>query len=62
VYPHFAAFAEELQGRTGRSILHELSDEEMTELIALIAKQLPHEEKIVEKDQWTIWWATRALA
>ena len=58
-YPNFATFAQELKGRTGRSILHELTDAELTELVAFIATQIPHDEPIVEKDRWTLWRAMR---
>jgi hypothetical protein len=34
---------------TGRSILHELTDAELTALVAFIATQIPHDEPIVEK-------------
>lgn len=59
-YRHFAALAEDLRQRTGRSILHELTDTELTALIAFIAEQFPPEAAIVEQDRWTLWWAKRA--
>lgn len=59
VYPHFAALAEDLSQRTGRSILHELTDAELEALIAFIAEQLSPAEPVHEQDRWTLWWATR---
>ena len=61
-YPNFVALAEDLQERTGRSILHELNAEGMQELIAFIARHIPHDAAIVEKDCWTMWRATRAYS
>lgn len=46
---------EDLAARTGRSILHELSDAELGELISYIAERLPANDTIVEKDRWTLW-------
>lgn len=59
-YPHFAALAEDLRQRTGRSILHELTDADLTALIAFLAARLPPDAPIVEQDRWTLWCATRA--
>jgi ubiquinone/menaquinone biosynthesis C-methylase UbiE len=59
-YPHFAALAADLRQRTGRSILHELSDADLVALIAFIAEQLPPAEPVCEQDRWTLWYATRA--
>ncbi|BET96852.1 class I SAM-dependent methyltransferase [Xenorhabdus taiwanensis] len=55
VYKNFSQLTEDFQGRKGRSILHELSDEEITHLIRHIEKSLGAETDIVEKDFWTIW-------
>jgi SAM-dependent methyltransferase len=46
---------QDLAKRTGRSILHDLSDEELAELIRYIEKRLPADGPIVEKDRWTVW-------
>jgi ubiquinone/menaquinone biosynthesis C-methylase UbiE len=46
---------QDLTKRTGRSILHDLSDQELAELILFIATQLPSDGPIVEKDRWTVW-------
>lgn len=49
------ALFEDLRGRTGRSILHEVSDGEIERFITFLSSKLPPEEKIIEKDRWTIW-------
>jgi ubiquinone/menaquinone biosynthesis C-methylase UbiE len=49
------ALKQDLTKRTGRSILHDLSDEELAELILFIEKQLPSDGPFVEKDRWTVW-------
>lgn len=46
---------QDLTSRTGRSILHDLSDKELAELILYIEKQLSSDGPIVEKDRWTVW-------
>ena len=43
---------------TGRSILHELSDAELTDLVEEM-RRLPAG-PVVERDRWTIWRAARA--
>lgn len=52
----------DLLARTGRSLLHELTDEELSELTDYICGQVAAArqpgEKIVEVDYWTIWSAT----
>jgi SAM-dependent methyltransferase len=59
IYPNAAALAADLSARTGRSILHELDDAELADLIAFITRQLSQDDAIVEQDRWTLWWATR---
>ncbi|UFT99776.1 methyltransferase domain-containing protein [Radiobacillus kanasensis] len=49
---------EDLQSRTGRSILHDLTDEQLQTLVKHIDLQLP-EGTITEKDRWTIWLAEK---
>jgi ubiquinone/menaquinone biosynthesis C-methylase UbiE len=46
---------QDLTARTGRSILHDLNDDELAELILSIEKQLPADGPFVEKDRWTVW-------
>jgi len=49
----------EIRGRVGRSILHELDDAELTELVDRMRAELPAGEPVVEQDRWTVWTATR---
>ena len=44
----------DLLARTGRSILHELNDSELADLVDYIVDKLPPQE-VVEQDRWTIW-------
>lgn len=52
-------FKEDLLNRTGRSILHELSDDQLKELVEKISHQIGSEGPIYEKDRWTIWKAVK---
>jgi SAM-dependent methyltransferase len=54
-HPNRQALRHDLAARTGRSILHDLSDGELEELLAYIEERLPDSGPIVEKDRWTIW-------
>ncbi len=58
-YQNFSDLANDLRERTGRSILHELNDEQLEELIKYISIKIPSGEAIIEKDRWTIWTAKR---
>lgn len=49
----------DLSQRTGRSILHELDDQELELLLKHVDKSLTKETEIVEKDRWTIWKAVK---
>jgi ubiquinone/menaquinone biosynthesis C-methylase UbiE len=49
---------QDLAARTGRSILHDLGDSELEELILHIEARMPPRGPIVEKDRWTLWSAT----
>lgn len=49
----------DLRMKTGRSILHELSDPELIQLVDFIDSKLPETEGIIEKDRWTIWKAIK---
>lgn len=56
IYDDFKALHQDLAQRTGRSILHELTDNELNDLIVYIKRKLgDHSSPIVEKDSWTIW-------
>jgi SAM-dependent methyltransferase len=48
----------EIASRTGRSILHELDDAELAELVAELRRRLPAG-PLVEQDRWTLWRAVR---
>ncbi|MBT2214637.1 methyltransferase domain-containing protein [Virgibacillus dakarensis] len=49
----------EIKSRKGRSILFELSDAELEELISHIDGKLSNDEVIEEKDRWSIWRANK---
>ena len=55
VYDSFAELADDVRARTGRSILHELSDGQLERLIDHMRAQLPADGLIVERDRWTVW-------
>ena len=46
---------QDLANRTGRSILHDLSYDELAALILFVEKRLAPDGPIVEKDRWTMW-------
>ena len=58
-YPDIAALADDLLNRTGRSILHDLTDPELQDLVDFIRQELQGQlkpgEEIVEEDRWTVW-------
>lgn len=64
-YHHFAELREDLLLRNGRSILHELSDVELEDLIVYIRQQLTAEgmealdKPLVEQDPWSLWFARK---
>lgn len=49
---------DDIRSRAGRSILHEINDQELEGLIAFINGKLD-ETEIVEKDRWTVWKAVK---
>jgi ubiquinone/menaquinone biosynthesis C-methylase UbiE len=55
IHQDFDELSQDLAARTGRSILHELDDGELGQLIAYIRTELPASGQIIEKDRWTIW-------
>ncbi|AZN40972.1 class I SAM-dependent methyltransferase [Paenibacillus albus] len=60
VYDSLDALKADLLMRTGRSILHELTDDELHELVLFILGQLKGiTNPIVEKDCWTVWFAIK---
>jgi SAM-dependent methyltransferase len=48
----------DIRSRTGRSILHDLDDDELDHLVAELRRRLP-EGPLVERDRWTMWSARR---
>ncbi|PZT55188.1 class I SAM-dependent methyltransferase [Paenibacillus silvae] len=56
VHQDLAALNKDLAQRTGRSILHELTDHELGELIEFINSKIKNNTApIIEKDSWTLW-------
>ncbi|WP_054957263.1 class I SAM-dependent methyltransferase [Paenibacillus dakarensis] len=51
----------DLLNRTGRSILHDLDDDELQDLVGYILEKLSSKqgEPLIEQDRWTIWIAKR---
>ncbi|WP_102159811.1 class I SAM-dependent methyltransferase [Zhihengliuella halotolerans] len=45
----------DIVSRAGRSILHELDDDELADLAAYIVERLPQGGAIREEDRWTLW-------
>jgi len=64
VYPNLEALTDDLLARTGNSILYELTDAELQDLVTYITyvqEQLQDagDAEIVEQDCWTIWSAAK---
>ena len=64
VYPNLEALTGDLLARTSNSILHELTDAELQDLVTYITyvqEQLQHasDAEIVEQDCWTVWSAVK---
>jgi ubiquinone/menaquinone biosynthesis C-methylase UbiE len=55
VHDGWPALKQDLADRTGRSILHDLGNDELTDLVLYIGNRLPADGPIVEKDRWTLW-------
>jgi hypothetical protein len=47
-------YLQEIARRTGRSILHELSDEDLELLVGELRRRLPAG-PLIEQDRWTVW-------
>ncbi|WP_059105340.1 class I SAM-dependent methyltransferase [Shouchella shacheensis] len=58
IYTNKEDLFEDIKARTGRSILHELSDEEILSLVNDIDHSIP-DGRITEQDRWTIWKASK---
>lgn len=59
-YGQWAELKADLLARTGRSILHELDDEQLLMLVERIGEKMAHEQEIKEQDHWTIWIGAKA--
>lgn len=62
-YPDFQGLRESLLARSG-SLLHELTNAELTDLVAYIQRKVQHAEQgdgqeVVQQDRWTLWSARR---
>ncbi|WP_404451549.1 methyltransferase domain-containing protein [Virgibacillus necropolis] len=57
-YPAKEDLLRDIQLRTGRSILHELNDQELEQLIEFLDDKIV-ETEIIEKDRWTVWKAVK---
>ena len=57
-YDSVDALAQELRQRKGKSILFQLTDDELDAYVDRVISQCP-EGEIVERDQWTVWKARR---
>ncbi|MBJ7985698.1 class I SAM-dependent methyltransferase [Bacillus cereus] len=53
------ALLQDLSPRTGRSILYELTDNELSQLLHHIQTALQNVSPIIERDHWTIWSAKK---
>lgn len=60
-YASFDELAGDLMARTGRSILHELNDDELRDLVDFIGQKIGTINGIDEIDHWTIWMATKPV-
>lgn len=58
-YPDREDYLSEIRQRTGRSILHELTDDELDHLVEQLRALLP-EAPVTERDRWTLWRAVVA--
>ncbi|WP_449386166.1 class I SAM-dependent methyltransferase [Cellulomonas soli] len=57
-YPDRDAYLADVSARTGRSLLHELADDELAHLVAQLRRRLP-DGPVTEQDRWTLWCAAR---
>jgi len=61
VYSSMNDLSEDIRNRKGRSILHELIDDEIESLITYITERVTPIGLIEEKDRWTIWHGKKPL-
>ncbi|AVR31254.1 MULTISPECIES: class I SAM-dependent methyltransferase [Bacillus cereus group] len=59
IHDSVEALLQDLSPRTGRSILYELTDDELSQLLQYIQTALQNVSPIIERDRWTIWSAMK---
>ncbi|MFP4910680.1 hypothetical protein [Providencia hangzhouensis] len=59
IYDNFSSLEQDISARTGRSILHELDDNQITFLVNTLRHHLSHLSPIIEQDYWHIWVAQK---
>lgn len=59
-YGHRDEYLAELRTRAGRSILHELDDDQLADLVAALGGLLA-DGPLAESDRWTLWSATKPV-
>ncbi len=59
-YADVDEFVDDVRGRYGRSLLHELSDDEIEQLAQFFKTTFPSDVPLTETDRWTIWIARKA--
>lgn len=59
-YQGFQELSQDLLGRVGRSILHDLTDVELARLVAFIGQRIAPNRPVTERDRWTIWCGGKA--
>lgn len=59
LYTSYSGIEHEILNRKGRSILHELSDDELKDLVYYIKRKRDNVFPFIEKDRWTIWFAEK---
>ena len=58
-YTTVEEYQADIAARTGRSILYELSDGELHQLVSALGTALPSGHPVTERDRWTIWTAVK---
>ncbi len=59
IYQNVNELKADILERTGRSILYELNDEQLCELVNYISLKISSIDSVREKDRWTIWTSIR---
>jgi SAM-dependent methyltransferase len=54
-YPSPVPYLDEIGRRTGRSLLHDLDDDELAALVEHLRAALPAGRPVEERDRWTLW-------